>query len=204
MGITLDDGSWLENEADVEAYFINYFTKLFESSRPSEQALNAVLRVIRTWVTLAMNCMLLTSFSEADVINALNDMFPTKAPGPDGFLALFFKKYWSMVGLKTIEMCLAVLNWGESIEDMNETNIVLIPKTTNPMYVSDFHPISLCNVSYKIVTKCLANTLKLILKDIILEVQFAFNLGRAITDNIIITMSAFVTPRILWLVYFKI
>ena len=52
-------------------------------------------------------------------------------------------------------------------EGVNETSIVLIPKIANPCKVSDFHPISLCNVIYNVVSKCLVNRLRPVLDDII-------------------------------------
>jgi hypothetical protein len=66
---------------------------------------------------------------------------------------------------------------------VNVTHIVLIQKKNNPSKVTDFRPISFYNVLYKIVSKVLANRLKLILSAIISQNQSDFILGCLILDN---------------------
>ena len=71
-------------------------------------------------------------------------------------------------------------------EGVNETVIVIIPKNNQPKCMKDFRPISLCNVLYKIVSKCMVNRLRLNLDDLISQCQSAFVPGRLITFNAVV------------------
>ena len=67
----------------------------------------------------------------------------------------------------------------------NSTFLVLIPKEVNPTTFEIFRPISLCNASYKILSKHLANWLKPLLGKLISPLQGGFVKGRHILDNVI-------------------
>ncbi|XP_013738880.1 uncharacterized protein LOC106441631 [Brassica napus] len=74
---------------------------------------------------------------------------------------------------------------------LSQTNICLIPKTDRPSEMSEFRLISLCNVSYKIISKVLSKRLKRCLPSLISETQSAFVARRLITDNILVAREIF-------------
>jgi hypothetical protein len=69
---------------------------------------------------------------------------------------------------------LLALNSSTIPKDWNDTMVVLISKIDDPELVTQFRPISLCNVIYKIISKMLAGRLKEILPEIISPMQSAF------------------------------
>jgi len=71
------------------------------------------------------------------------------------------------------------------LESWGKTFIALIPKKDNPCSIFDFKPISLCNVCFKIISKILANRLKLVLPNLIGYEQVGFVSGRYPFGNII-------------------
>lgn len=75
-------------------------------------------------------------------------------------------------------------------DNTKTSHLALIPKDPNPLSFDRFRPISLCNVSYKIVTKILANRLKKLLPHVISENQGGFVPKRQITDNVILIQEA--------------
>lgn len=57
-------------------------------------------------------------------------------------------------------MIKAFLLHGHILKELNNIHITLIPKKY-PEKINDYRPISLCNVSYKFISKVLANRLRI-------------------------------------------
>jgi len=147
--------------------------------------------LIPSRVTEDMHVRLRQPYTSDELVKALNQMHPGKAPGPDGMNPFFYQKFWPVVGNDVTSMVLAILHGAKIPDGLNHTYVTLIPKKHKPTDVQDFCPISLCNVLYKLVTKVITNRLKEILPDIISQSQSAFTPGRFISDNAIVAFEVF-------------
>jgi hypothetical protein len=105
-----------------------------------------------------------------------------KAPGPDGFNGLFLKKCWHLVKEDFYNLCDNFFHGQGTLEGINSSFITLIPKKDVPETVNDYRPISLMNLSPKMVTKILADRLQLEIRDLVHKNQYGFIRSRTIQD----------------------
>lgn len=124
--------------------------------------------------------------TEEEVIKALSSLGSTKALGPYGFTALFYKKYWSTVREDVLACIWNFFKNEHLLKEQNHTFTSLVSNQSGSHIVHQFRPISLCNIVYKIITNILANRLKILLPKIISPIQSAFVPNRNIQDNAIL------------------
>ena len=153
------------DEEEVAGILTSYYQLLFSLSNPNS---------IEDAVDVEMNRYLTAKYTTAEVERAVNQMEPLKALRPNELPPLFFQKYWRVIGDDVVAAILSCLQSSAIPPSINYTFITLIPKVKSPTKVTDYHSISLCNISYKIVSKVIANRLKCILPNIISESQSAF------------------------------
>ncbi|KAB2600004.1 hypothetical protein D8674_010275 [Pyrus ussuriensis x Pyrus communis] len=161
-------------------------TRFFHSSTIQRRRRNKIVKLRAengNWVE-KMNVVLTAPITDEELKEAAVQMGGLKAPGPDGFQGIFYQTYWEIVRADISEMIRELFQNSAGTSLINQTHIVLIPKVPNPEFVSQFRPISLCNYSYKILSKILANRLKVVLPNIISPTQSAFVAGRQIQDCI--------------------
>lgn len=103
-------------------------------------------------------------------------------------MLVFLKKNWPTMRNEVCQVLLDILNCGIMPLELNMTYVALIlekKKKKNLTSVTEFRPISLCNVLYKLISKVLANRIKKILPHLIAPTQSAFILGCLISDNVL-------------------
>ena len=136
----------------------SHYSALFCSSGPTD--FTELLAAIHPRVSTSMNQMLNRTFQGNEAYSTLKQMYPLKSPGPDGMLPLFFQHFWPSIGHLVSKTVLDFLNFGIAPPMFNDMHVVLIPKNKDPKNISDYRPISLCNVIFKLASKVIANRLK--------------------------------------------
>ncbi|XP_048499711.1 uncharacterized protein LOC104890046 isoform X5 [Beta vulgaris subsp. vulgaris] len=150
-----------------------------------------VLKCVTPCVPDECNQALLKPYSKDEIYTALQQMHPSKAPGPDGMHAIFYQRFWHIIGDDVTSFVCSILHGSPFPPCLNKTNIALIPKVKDPKLASEFRPIALCNVLYKLVSKAVVMRLKNYLPNMVTENQSAFVPGRLITDNALIALEIF-------------
>lgn len=117
---------------------------------------------------------------------ALFSMQNFKALGPDGLHPVFFKSQWDTVGPSILSFVQLCFENPMMVSSVNHMLLTLIPKCTEPARASQFRPIALCNVIYKIVTEVIAQRLRAIMPYVVADTQSSFVLGRSTIDNILV------------------
>ncbi|XP_010490159.1 PREDICTED: uncharacterized protein LOC104767890 [Camelina sativa] len=179
-----DEGKAWFGDNDLGRLAENYFKLLFTSEDVGHKVTDKLGEGNK--VSPVENAQLLKEVTLEEVKHAVFAMNPSKSPGPDGMTGHFYQQNWDVLGEHLLMMVQGFFHSGSLDRDMNKTNICLIPKKIKAERLTDFRPISLSNVVYKIIAKVMANRLKKVLPGVVSETQAAFIKGRLITDNILV------------------
>jgi hypothetical protein len=103
------------------------------------------------------------------VWEVVRDMNGDKAPGLDGFFMAWFQKCWEVMKEDILKVFKEFHSRGKFEKIFNATFVSLVPKKAIVVDIKDFRPISLVGGVYKIISKVLANRLKLFWENLFLE-----------------------------------
>lgn len=133
------------------------------------------------------DCRLLEAdVTEEEIRKVLFAMPNNKSPGPDDYPCEIFKTAWSVISHDFVVAIQSVFRFGFLPKGVNSTILALVPKRVDSMEMKDYRPIACCNVLYKVVSKIVANRLKMLLPRIITETQSAFIQGRLLMENVLL------------------
>ncbi|KAA3487462.1 Retrovirus-related Pol polyprotein LINE-1 [Gossypium australe] len=185
-------GEWIMDDGQLKLEAVNFYSNLY-GEHPGPR---------RDFPSVAFLCLKDEDFnilnrqvSNEEIKAALFNMAPLKAPRSDGLHALFYQSQWDHVGTSICTWVKEVFDRKRIDSELNNSLIMLIPKTQNLVEFSQFRPISLCSILYKLVMKIIANHFKVVFLRLLALEQVGFAAKRNITDNIIIAQEVIHSMR---------
>lgn len=180
------EGRNIHLHEEKEEHIFQHFSKQFGLVPQRSHTLD--------WDTIQLNKLqennLEDEFTEEEVWEVISTMASEKAPGPDGYIGMFFKTAWECVK----QDVMTAINYfhqqhGQHFGQINKAHIVLIPKTAEAKCLNNYRPISLTHSVAKIISKLLANRLQPHLQQLVSRTQSAFIKHRSIQDNFMFTQN---------------
>lgn len=188
--ITDDDGNTFLDQSIIGSKAAAFFEDLLNSPSSTNQMPN-LSHLYPTLISDISFSMAGRSITREDIKDAMFSIPDGKAPGPDGFSALFFKQAWHIVGRDVSDAIIFFFETGSLPRCINATRIALVPKKESPDSFKDYRPISCCNVVYKCISKIIAGRLKQVLGEVVAPAQSAFLPDRQIADAILLAQELF-------------
>ncbi|KAM6545112.1 hypothetical protein CsatB_025848 [Cannabis sativa] len=181
-----EDGSVVNTHEGIVTLITDYFQNLFSTQDSDVDAASTIFSYLNSGLEESDVSFLDQEFTPEEVRRAVFQISGDKVVGLDGLNAYFYPKNWSVLGSDFTKAILDCLNNGADFATINSSLIVLIPKKQRAHSLKDFRPISLCTTFYKVISKILANRLKVVLDKIISPNQSTFISSRIIFDNMLL------------------
>lgn len=145
----------LHDPDDIATEFVNYFQTIFRTS-----STNNNMSIPNSTHPEESQDFTNSIPDKQEIWEILKAMKKNASSGPDGFNVVFYLAACSWIGDDVTALIRNFYITGTLPSHLNDTHIALIPQKMTCLLPSDYRPISLCNVIYKLIAKSLANRLK--------------------------------------------
>ncbi|KAL4291241.1 hypothetical protein GQ457_14G017610 [Hibiscus cannabinus] len=129
------NGAWCSDQSHLRSMVVDYYKDLFSSIGSTTSGY--LHHGYFMQCTAKMRWVFTTPISDEEVSKTVFEMGPLRAPGVDGFNALFYQRNWSIVGSSVCALVRDTFNGHPFDASLNHTLFVLLPKvddngTTSP------------------------------------------------------------------------
>lgn len=125
MKLQAENGEWVEDQERLKELAVHFYKDLFAGERAARQ--------IPSWRhkfnPLPQEELEMLEKPVVEIKNAIFEMGPYKAPGPDGWSPIFFQTQWSIVGETVIRLVKETFERG-TIPQLSDSTTADIYSTT--------------------------------------------------------------------------
>ena len=186
--VCTNSGTFVENRQDILYELKNFYSKLYTKTEygTSQNEYQEFLRVECPTLDNDERDMMNNEITENELLAALKLTQNNKSPGSDGLPAEFYKMFWHDIKEPLLNSIKYAHQTGLLSVTQREGIITLMPKKgKDTSLIKNWRPLSLLNVDYKLIAKCVAGRIKDKLPKLINPAQTGSVKGRYIGENII-------------------
>jgi exonuclease III len=175
----------ITDQKEIQTHIENFYTKLYSDTTSPEHSNTEIDCDMEALLEDSDRDPLEAEVTIDEMYIALKELPLGKTPGCDGLTTEFYRKFWNILKKPLSECVKTIYKEGKLSLDQRSGIINLIPKTgKNLKLISNWRPITVLNLDYKIIAKSIANRIKPILPNIINKNQTGFMKNRLIGENI--------------------
>lgn len=181
-----ESGEIITDQSDLLKLQKDFYERLYTSTNPNE--FESQEYVESTFIENKLidedSKLCEGKISIEECSKAINDMKVNKSPGMDGITVEFYQTFWPQIQNMMIQV------YNKSYEDKilpfshRQSLLSLIFKKGDHLSLKNYRPISLLNTDLKILSRCLAQRLKVVLHKIIHSDQNGYIKNRYIGFNL--------------------
>jgi hypothetical protein len=166
------DGSLMTSPADIFRVFTEYMRRKYDHIQVNEERMRNMTNCGLKTVPSAANTALEESIIMEELLQAVKQGKPNKAPGQDGICLEFIKKTWQVIKYDLLEVMNNMHRDGIISDQQNHGILVCLPKKPDLTRIEDYRPLTLMNTYYKLFTRIIANRLRPWLAGILQPVDY--------------------------------
>ncbi|XP_026447948.1 uncharacterized protein LOC113348402 [Papaver somniferum] len=178
------NGNIINDQSQIADTLVKHFQQKFEAQ--DVDVSEKLLDVIPSVITDEYQEMLDSIPTTEETKKVVFEMDSDSAPGPDGFPGSFYKSCWDIIQLNlkdAIQFC-----WRRRFipKGLNSNFLTLIPKCAGAKKASQYRPIGLSNILFKIFSKIISVRMNGLIEKLISSQQAAYVKGRSIQEQILL------------------
>ena len=180
--LTTENDIILNNHQDIHRHASDFYKKLYSKANCNIEKQNHFLSFVNNELNDEDREMLSAPLTKEEIYLIIKDISTNKTPGIDGIPIEFYIEFWPDISDDLLDMFNNVLHTGMLTLSQRRAIINIIPKNLDSTYITNFRPISLLCVDYKILSKLISQRMKHIICKIIYSKQFCAVKGRNINQ----------------------
>ena len=162
--IKLDDNTTLTDQTSI-LNELNFFYEKLYSEHPTSEEDSDAINLTPQKISEEEKLSLEQPITKTELDCALKLLKNNKSPGPDGYSPEFYKHFWPDLGYLFLDYVNYSHKQGSLSKTILEGTITCLPKTGKSRnLIKNWRPISLLNTSYKLISTCITNRLRPLLK----------------------------------------